>query len=61
MEKINKEELMKKLNLTKEDLEKVAGGLGSSACKECIENCEKGSAAEKGKDDPCAKCAAVCP
>lgn len=26
MEKINKEELMKKLNLTEEELEKVAGG-----------------------------------
>lgn len=26
MEKINKEELMKKLNLTEEEMEKVAGG-----------------------------------
>ena len=28
MEKINKEELMKKLNLTEKELEKVAGGGG---------------------------------
>ena len=61
MEKINKEELMKKLNLTEEEMEKVAGGLGSSACKECLSNCGKGSATRKDKDDPCAKCAAVCP
>ena len=35
MEKINKEELMKKLNLTEEDLEKVAGGSDF----ECEGNC----------------------
>ena len=35
MEKINKEELMKKLNLTEEELEKVAGGgIGIPDCNE---------------------------
>ena len=29
MEKINREELMKKFNLSEEDLEKVAGGTGT--------------------------------
>ena len=32
MEKINKEELMKKLNLSEEDLTKVAGGESSDNC-----------------------------
>ena len=36
MEKISKEELMKKLNLSEEELEKVAGG-GLS----CMEACEE--------------------
>ena len=37
MEKINKEELMKKMNLTEEDLEKVAGGGWDTAC---LDNCD---------------------
>ena len=39
MDKITKEELMKKLNLTEEELEKVAGGLEIPACQECIDTC----------------------
>ena len=38
MEKINKEELMKKLNLTEEELEKVAGGT-SKEFTDCIAIC----------------------
>ena len=47
MEKINREELMKKLNLTEEEMEKVAGGRLSSFQKcqwpsyeACIANCD---------------------
>ena len=38
MEKINKEELMKKLNLTEEELEKVAGG-ESNVNWQCFGDC----------------------
>ena len=44
MEKINKEELMKKLNLTEEELEKVMGG-SSGVCdtdrfEKCLMECD---------------------
>ena len=39
MEKINKEELMKKLNLTEEELEKVAGGSSGVYDSECFGIC----------------------
>ena len=38
MEKINKEELMKKLNLTDEELDKVVGGVNWQCFGECILN-----------------------
>ena len=38
MEKINKEELMKKLNLTDEELEMVTGG-SATEFKECVSYC----------------------
>ena len=41
MEKINKEELMKKLNLTEEELKKVVGGEVGSDIDDCIKECEK--------------------
>ena len=37
MEKITKDELMKKMKLTKEDLEKVAGGAFAECKAECDE------------------------
>ena len=40
MEKINKEELMKKLNLTEEELEKVAGGTMVNSVASCREYCD---------------------
>ena len=39
MEKINKEELMKKLNLTEEELEKVAGGVNWQCFVACMNKC----------------------
>ena len=36
MEKINKEELMKKLELSEEDMEKVAGGVNQQCLDTCI-------------------------
>ena len=39
MEKINKEELMKKLNLTEEELEKIAGGTTTNAFLICFTQC----------------------
>ena len=62
MEKVTKEELMKKLNLTEEELEKVAGGLEGLTCKECRENCNKNNHVQDSKDKTnCeAMCAAVC-
>ena len=39
MEKINKEELMKKLNLTEEELEKVMGGSSGVGDTHCFTNC----------------------
>ena len=39
MEKINKEELMKKLNLTEEELEKIAGGSKTDWDGDCFFNC----------------------
>ena len=65
MEKINKEELMKKLNLTEEELEKVAGGSSEKfdfACfsmcvleglsdLECYEWCNKNAAIPRISDD----------
>lgn len=38
MEKINKEELMKKLNLTEDELVKVTGGVNWQCFGECILN-----------------------
>ena len=43
MEKINKEELMKSLNLTEEELEKVAGGGYSPNCDDVKADFEKDS------------------
>ena len=36
MDKITREELMKKLNLTEEELEKIAGGEVGSDIDDCI-------------------------
>ena len=53
MEKISKEELMKKLNLSEEDLMKVAGGEGNDECRQGCTNaflrCQKSCA---GFSDP---------
>ena len=38
MEKISKEELMKKAGLSEEDLEKVAGGTGSQCEKDALQD-----------------------
>ena len=50
MEKISKEELMKKLNLSDEDILNVSGGAGNSNCDEgcmadynkCVSSCTTG-------------------
>ena len=50
MEKISKEELMKKLNLSDEDILNVSGGAGNSNCDEgcladyynCVKSCTTG-------------------
>ena len=39
MDKITKEELMKKLNLTEEELDKITGGSEPIIDWECFDNC----------------------
>ena len=49
MEKINKEELMKKLNLTEEELEKVAGAGTASDRRACYQICHDRFGGEYGE------------
>ena len=49
MEKITKDELMKKLNLTEEELEKIAGGGSYSDCAICFKICHERFGAEYGE------------
>ena len=46
MEKINREELMKKLNLTEEELEKITGGVNLECFNKCIMKGSEGSNSE---------------
>ena len=46
MDKITKEELMKKLNLTEEKLAKVAGGTLVNSVASCKQNCDDREIAE---------------
>ena len=46
MEKINREELMKRLNLTEEELEKITGGVNLECFSKCIMKGSEGSNSE---------------
>ena len=51
MEKINKEELMKKLNLTEKELEKVPGGASTNSYEDCKAECDRKEIAEMNSCD----------